>query len=132
MKVTVHAEGNAIEIAKQLGQHADVYLKAGATETTPVKQPGKKAAKAAEPEFDADDASDAEETEEEETEEAEDADDADEEEVPEHEAVVKAFQKYAKKFGQEKAVAKLNKLGYKSITKIKPEMRADVIAAVKV
>jgi hypothetical protein len=57
MKVTVHAEGNAIEIAKQLGQHADVYLKAGATETTPVKQPGKKAAKAVEPEFDADDTS---------------------------------------------------------------------------
>jgi hypothetical protein len=133
MKVTVHAEGNAIEIAKQLGQHADVYLKAGATETTPVKQPGKKAAKAVEPEFDADDTSDAEdETEEDETEEADAEDDADAEEVPEHEAVVKAFQKYAKKHGQDKAVAKLNKLGYKSITKIKPEMRADVIAAVKV
>jgi hypothetical protein len=132
MKVTVHAEGNAIEIAKQLGQHADVYLKAGATETTPVKQPGKKAAKAAEPEFDAEDASDAEETEEEDTSDADAEDDADAEEVPEHEAVVKAFQKYAKKHGQDKAVAKLNKLGYKSITKIKPEMRADVIAAVKV
>jgi hypothetical protein len=134
MKVTVHAEGSAHEIAKQLGLHADVYLKAAKTETiAETKAPSKKTAKAAEPTFDADDASDAEdESEEEETEEAEDADDADEEEVPEHEAVVKAFQKYAKKFGQGIAVAKLNELGYKSITKIKPEMRANVIAAVKV
>lgn len=137
MKVTVHAEGSAKDIAGQLAQHATVYLNAAKTETTPIATDTTKAtrgkkAKAEEPTFDPDADMDDDAEESDDATLGDDEGDADAEDTATHDEVVAAFKKYAKKHGQDKAVAKLNKLGYKSITKIQPEMRANVIAAVRV
>lgn len=136
MKVTVHAEGTAAEIAKQLSVHAAVY----ASTTAPTKTPKGKASKA-EPEEEEEDAdftdSDDEETESEDSAEEEDTDsddsedDADEEDTLNLKTVIAGFKAYAKKHSRDKAAAVLKQFKVKSVQDLKKTQYPLVMKALK-
>lgn len=142
MKVTVHAEGSAKEIAAQLMEHAGVY--GGVATTGPSPKTGGKAGKKGkdapaeeteeEEEFDL--GNEEEETEEEpeteeETETEEEPETEEEEEGPTADDIVEAFQKYAKKNSRDAAAKVLKSFKVKSVRELKKADYAKVLKALK-
>lgn len=121
MKVTVHAEGTASEIAAQLNEHAAVYFSAKGVGEKPVKRSEKlKAADAEEAPAEDEDAGFGEE------ETPEEADDAE----PTLDDVITACQKHAKKSGGREATQAvlLKKFKVKNVKELKSSQFALVIA----
>lgn len=142
MKVTVHAEGSAKEIAAQLNEHAAIYAGGGKAAPAPAAVAGAKKGKKAkedEEEFDLEEQEEdeseetEEESEEEETEEESEDEDADEAEDdgPSLEDMVSAFQKYAKKTSRDKAAAVLKKFKVKSVRDLKAKDYKAVLKSLK-
>jgi hypothetical protein len=140
MKVTLHVEGkNASELAQGLRAHLALFDAAAASNGGPSPAPTRnKTAKGAstedavEPEtFD-----DAVESESDNSdagfESGSDENDADTEPTPTLKDVQAQCQKYAKKFGEDKAIARLKKLGTPNVRKAPESDYAKIIAGMKV
>lgn len=130
MKVTYHVEGkNAAELATGLRVHLAILDGAGVAHTGNNSAKSGRAAKPPKEEeatFELDGQETPVETEEEEAE-------AEVEETPTLEQIIKACQAYAKKYGQEKTIAKMKKVsGIGNVKNIPDGQRAAVIAALKV
>lgn len=148
MKVTIHAEGSAKEIAQQLTEAAAVYGGGSApAASAPVKtgKPGRpaKPKDEEEEEFDLTDAEEEQEEEENENEEESEEETEEEEESGESESeeeeapsvslqdVIGAFQKYAKKNSREDAAKVLKKFKVKSVKDLKKDQYPAVLKALK-
>jgi hypothetical protein len=133
MKLTVHVEGKTTaEIGKELSSIAAAIGGASAVTTKAGKTSKKKEEEETFGEEDDDtDGVEASDDSDEDTDTDSDEDDSDDAaEEATHEQLVAAFSKYAKKTSKDKAIAKLNKLGYKALTKVPAAKRQSVIDAV--
>ena len=130
MKVTYHVEGkNAAELATGLRAHLAILESSDGVEAPAIGKPVRtsKPAKTAPAEdtFELD----SEEPIEVDADEAED----EAEEAPSLEAAIEACRKYAKKYGNDKTIAKIKKVtGVGSVQKVAEDKRAELIAALKV